>query len=264
MKNFFERQYNRILMNTGELGTFDRLLLRFLERYLYPEFGGLWIVRWARNVFYAVGMFFMLSVLMQMVSAREQLVDRNKELNAADYRIHMLLADAKNCVYREMMDSLKMSKEYLRYKMYEETGIMVPDKVPEKHLQTIFKNAADKKVPMKIYLRVIFFESSFDSTAVNTKTGAFNYMQMMPGTFDYLYKELKLHGGRTTVNNLIVGAELLRREHKYWSKRRADDNLAWEMALACYLMGDSLPKAMDVVPKAAREYVDNILYKKEI
>jgi soluble lytic murein transglycosylase-like protein len=117
------------------------------------------------------------------------------------------------------------------------------------------------RIPLSIFLKVIFFESTFDSAAVNKNSGAFGYMQLMPRTFKSIYNKLELVGGKTTVNNLICGGYLLKQNFDYWYKRNKTKKESWELALACYVMGDSLPKALGRMPrsKEVTTYVNNIL-----
>ena len=46
---------------------------------------------------------------------------------------------------------------------------------------------------------------------------------------------------------------------KYWYKRRNDRQEAWEMALACYAMGDSIPRAIGRVPDSVKDYVNYVM-----
>ncbi len=141
-----------------------------------------------------------------------------------------------------------------------ETGIRIPRQVPDYHVQLILRNSIEKGIPLPIYVRLIHLESRFDSSAVNRSSGTFGYMQLSPRTFESIATVLNLRGGRTVSNNLSVGAALLRRQFDYWTRHGVTDPLkAWEMALACYRLGDQSPRLASEVPEPARDFVDYVM-----
>jgi soluble lytic murein transglycosylase-like protein len=136
---------------------------------------------------------------------------------------------------------------------------MVPENVPDNHLTAIKNNAEKMGIPLSIYVRVINHESRFDSSATNSSSGAMGYMQLMPGTFRHFYDVLSLRGGNTALNNLMCGSRLLKQNYDYWYKRKNNQEEAWQMALACYAMGDSLPRALGRVPESVKGYVNYVM-----
>lgn len=264
MKKLLEKMYMRSLMRPGKPGWLDRTIISVSHFVLYPEFRKRSYGRYLKWSLYGLLLYFVLALALDVVYVRGKLTERNNELKTAYNKVDYLLDNAQDYVYGQVMDSFKISEDYLRFQMYKETGIVIPGKVSQQHLQAISTLAENKKVPLKIYLRVIYHESRFDSTAVNPSSGAFGYCQMMPTTFNSLYAALKLEGGKTAINNLTVGAELLARKFAYWRARKGSNREAWEMALACYAMGDSLPMQINRVPEAVRPYVNYVLYQKEL
>jgi len=264
MRKLMEKQYNRILMQPGNPGWMDRQILALANYILFPEFRKRSYGKYFKWCMYGLLSYFILAMSVDVMYVRGELDKRNNELYAAYNKVDYLLDNAQGYVYDQVMDSFMVSEDYLRYKMYDETGIIIPERVSEQHLKAIAELSAEKKVPLNIYLRVIYHESRFDSSAVNKSSGAFGYCQTMPVTFNHFYSAMKLEGGKTAINNLTIGAELLAKKFNYWVERGRNDTDAWEMALACYAMGDSLPRAMNAVPNSVRPYVNYVLYQKEL
>lgn len=264
MRKILEKYYNSILMKSGPISWTDRQATAVVHYLLFPEFRKRSYRKYLTRVVYGLLLYSALSVVVEASRISDTLDLRNKELYTAYNKIDFIMEHAFKYVYGQVQDSFLVSDAYLRYKMHKETGITVPKKVSSVHLQTIATLAEKNDLPLKIYLRVIYHESSFDSTAVNKTSGAFGYCQTMPSTFDYLYDKLNLEGGRTAINNLTIGASLLSKEYKYWRKRRNTSMAAWEMALACYAMGAKVPRELDAVPEVVRPYVDYVLHKKEL
>lgn len=264
MRKLMEKQYNRILMQTGTPNWADRQILALAGYYLFPEFRKRNYGKYLKWCMYGFLAYFIFAMSLDVVYVRGKLDERNIQLTAAYNKVDYLLDNAYDYVYDQVEDSFLVSEDYLRYKMYKETGIVVPERVTEDHLKAIAELSADKKIPLNTFLRVIYHESRFDSSAVNSSSGAFGYCQTMPVTFNHFYSALKLEGGKTAINNLTIGAELLAKKFNYWSERGRDETGAWEMALACYAMGDSLPRAMNAVPNSVRPYVNYVLYQKDL
>lgn len=244
----------------------EKLQVRLIHYYLFPEFRTRDYGKYLKQGFryFATGsLIYLFSAMIVDINYLHSEIDhRDTKLDVAYNKIEFLDSEARTYVYEEVRDSFMRTQDYLRFKIYEETGMLIPGKVSEEHLQTMWDNAKDNNIPLKIYLRVIQHESNFDSTAVNSSSGAFGFMQTMPITFNHLYKALKLEGGRTAVNNLKVGAELLRKNFAYWIGKKKDSTEAWEMSLACYAMGDSLPRALNRVPGGVQDYIDYVMYKR--
>lgn len=259
-----ESQYNRILMQTGSPNWADRQILALANYILFPEFRKRSYGKYLKWCMYGLLSYFIFAMSIDVMYVRGKLDERNMELNAAYNKVDYLLDNAYGYVYNQVADSFHVSEDYLRYKMYKETGIIIPERVSEDHLKAIAKLSEDKKIPLNIFLRVIYHESRFDSSAVNKSSGAFGYCQTMPLTFNHFYSAMKLEGGKSAINNLTIGAEVLAKKFNYWTGRGRDEMGAWEMALAGYAMGDSLPRALNAVPNAVRPYVNYVLYQKEL
>jgi hypothetical protein len=241
--------------------TWKTRFIPLLEYYLFPEFRKKTylikkFLRWTA-IFIAVYFFGAISV--NNFVLLETIEDKDSELHNSYTEISNLYHDAKSVVFDECLDSLKNSDDYIRFTIYNKSGIMVPENVPDNHLTAIKNNAEKMGIPLSIYVRVINHESRFDSSATNSSSGAMGYMQLMPGTFRHFYDVLSLRGGNTALNNLMCGSRLLKQNYDYWYKRKNNQEEAWQMALACYAMGDSLPRALGRVPESVKGYVNYVM-----
>ena len=260
-----ERWYSRIAMETYTGSPwkkrFQKIAISLISYHLFPEF---------RRRNYPVRKIFVwtLSVVLFSIFGislfknyehAHVLHMKNNEINSLYKRVNVLEHDAKRVVYEEMHDSLLNSASYIRCKIYERSGIVVPSHMPDDHIRLFAKNSRDKKVPVVIYARIIEHESKFHPDAVNDVSGAFGYMQTMPHTFNNVCKRLNLDGRKTPENNLLVGADMLGRGFERWYKKKNDPKYAWEMTLACYAMGDSLPSQLGRVPESVRPFVNYVL-----
>ena len=261
MKRILKFLYHECVMST-RFPMQRRLVLRALTYVLYPEFRRkeFFLRRKLRRLLvmsFAITFFLM---VIEIVSFEGRIGFVRHRLRGAEKRIDSLVIDAKTIVYRDVMDSLLRSADYLRYEIYKETGMIIPNKVSGPHLVSIVLESRSRSIPLKIMLRVIKRESGFDSTAVNPTSRAWGYMQTVNGTFNAFYQSMHLQGGKTTTNNIKVGAARLKYGFDYWSSRRSNENEKWELALACYAMGDSLPRALNRVPDGVKDYVNYVMY----
>lgn len=261
MKNKIEIFYKRILMGYEKDTRLNKIAISFFEYILYPEFRTRTfpIKRFFKVATFTAAIYFIGAVILNNLVLLNAIDDKDKELTGTYKEISNLYSNAKEIVYDECMDSLLNTESYIRFIIYSKSGILVPSKVPDNHLLAIKDNAEKMHIPLSIYVRVIHHESRFDSSAVNTSSGAIGYMQMMPITFKHFYDVLSLKGGNTSLNNLVCGSLLLKQKYEYWYKRKKDQGEAWQMALACYAMGDSLPRALDRVPEAVKGYVNYVM-----
>ena len=215
-------------------GRASGFLVQVCEYILYPEFRRRTIPfkRYAKIATAVIVVYVFVAISINNIVLEAALSDRQNEINRQNERISILHNNAKFVLYNECMDSVRTSNEYIRLDIYKSSGIMLPD-MPNRHLQAIKGRCDSTTIPKftKIYLRVIEHESGFDSSARNA-SGAFGYMQLMPGTFRHLSEVLSLHGGNTAVNNLICGSHLLKQNYEYWYKRKNSVVEAWKMALA--------------------------------
>lgn len=260
MRNKLLTIYRDVAMERYSLPTSIRSFLeRALFFILFPEFrkdlNMKGFLSWCGFSFIAYLVFAMTVnnyVLSNDAESSEQ------KLKAAYKNIEFLNSNAKSFLYNEAIDSLKTSAEYLRFEIFKKTGIAVPEKVSREHLLAMSQLSRKNQIPLSIYLRLVKQESGFDSSIVNPASGAFGYMQVLPSTFKHIAGVLSLAGGHTAINNLMCGTEYLKNEYAFWIKRK-NPREAWEMSLACYTLGDSLPRVINKVPPGVLNYVNNIM-----
>ena len=240
-----------------------KFVMRILTYILHPEFRPreLFIRRQFKRMILGalVSMFLLMAI--EITSFESRIGSVRHKLKLSMRTADSLRTDAKAMLYVQLMDSFLLSPEYLRYSIFKETGIQVPRRVSDEHLALLAKEVRDQKMPMKLVLRVIKHESGFDSTAVNPSSGAWGFMQTVNGTFDWYYGKMNLSGGRTTSNNIKVGVQRLKDGFDYWKGRQGrTDQQCWELSLACYAIGDSLPRAINAVPDGVKDYINYVMY----
>lgn len=261
IRNIISKFYYEVRMEMeSNKGSWKIKTLPYIEYYLFPEFRkkDLHIKKILRLTAATAAVYFFMAIVVNNFVMMDTIDNKEYELKNTYSEISRLYKNAKSVVFDECMDSVKNSNSYIRFEIYKESGILVPINVPEEHLTAIKNNAVKMGIPLSIYVRVINQESKFDSSATNP-SGAKGYMQLMPGTFRHLYDVLSLKGGHTAVNNLLCGSSLLKQNYEYWYKRKNDQQEAWQMALACYAMGDSLPRALGHVPEVVQGYVNYVM-----
>ncbi len=133
------------------------------------------------------------------------------------------------------LSSFFTTREYMKYKVYTESQILIPEYFPTEHLQLMLDEADKYQVPYRILFRVAWKENKFKNAPISS-AGATGYMQLMPGTFSSYYKKMKLKGGHTPENNIKIGIYLLSSLHIKWSKKYKGKK-AWEMSPSEYNAG---------------------------
>ncbi len=255
--------YYKVRMGYTDSWFKKKIMIPILEYHLFPEFRKRTfpikkIFKWSTI---SSVVYFIAAVIINNFVLMDSLKDKDYELKNSYSEISNLYNNAKTVVYDECMDSVKNSEDYVRFLIYSKSGIIVPKNVPATHLEAIRKNAEKTGIPLSIYVRVIYHESGFDSSATNPSSSASGYMQLTSSTFKHFYDVLSLKGGNTAINNLICGSTLLKQNHEYWYKRMNDQEKAWQMALACYAIGDSLPRILGKVPESAQNFVNYVMNK---
>ena len=123
----------------------------------------------------------------------------------------------------------------MKYKVYNEAKILIPEWFPTEHLQLMIEEADRYQVPYKIVFRVAWKENKFKSKPISN-AGAKGYMQIMPATFKIQSKKLGLRDGHTPENNIKVAIYMLHTLYEKWNKKYSEDK-AWDLALSEYNAG---------------------------
>ena len=147
-----------------------------------------------------------------------------------------LLSSKKDSVIRSLRE-VSISRDYWNWKIISETGIKEVTsfkKLSDTVVYECLNQCQILDIPIKIFFRIMERESRFQFIKNKTGSGAFGYMQVMPGTFKLWYKKLKLTGGHNQINNIIVSANLLSSSYQFWKSTKSE---AWRWALAEYACG---------------------------
>ncbi len=257
IRNMIETVY---FNNLGKKTKLSNYITKLLELYLFPEFNnGNRIIKKTKSIIWWLCVYFFVATSVSYELLSKEFVKQSKELIRSYGEVRYLNKHAKQIVYAECVDSLKKSAEQIRLDTYFKIGIIIPEDVPGNHIVAMKQFSEERGIPFSIFMKLVQQESGFDSAAINTTSGAFGYMQMMPTTFKYYYDMMCLQGGKTPLNNMMCGAEMLKQKFNYWYKRRGNKREAWRMTLACYAMGDKVPQEIGKVPGIVDGYVNNIM-----
>lgn len=249
-------------MNGGSDKPPFRFICLLLYKFLYPEFDSGRMVRIKITKYILVGIVFIFFgfIVKDSLTSKESFFKFLRKSDSLSAYNNYLLNDAKNVVYNDAIDSFLVSKEFLLYYLSKSGGVTIPPQVPLSHLKQIYRSAKYNNVPLGIIVRVIYQESRFVPQAVNHEgSGAAGYCQMMPGTFKAMCRKMNIKAVPTPENNIRAGSKLLKTGFDYWIRGGKDTIGAWEMSLACYAMGDSLPRIIKRVPTSVQSYVNYVM-----
>jgi len=235
-----------------------KFLLSLFNYQSYPEFRKFSfkpLLRVFKILFYSFLLFFMIEFITNSKRTKENLI-------SAYMKIEYVKKNALSLFYNDAMDSLKNSESYLRYQVFQETGINVPKKLPIEDLKHIINTCDSCDIPLKIAIKVIHKETggTFDST-LTSNASAFGLMQIMPTTFRMYYSRLKLKNGRTNKNNITIGINVLKTLYDIFENHK--EKRRWQLTLASYNAGirrvldakgvPNIPETQDYVKKILEE-----------
>lgn len=166
-----------------------------------------------------------------------RLDENEKKINS----LGLVLMD-KDSIICKYQDTLS-SPEWRKYLIYQESGIVIPKHVPDKHVKLMVEQADKYNIPKRILFRLIAKESKYGKQSENICTGAHGYMQVMPATLSFISHKLKLKGGNTPENNIKVGTYLLANMYSIVKHKVPTENMRWQLAVAGYNAG--IKKVMD-------------------
>jgi hypothetical protein len=150
------------------------------------------------------------------------------------------------------------NKLEMRETVLKVANVKIPKSVPDKHLAIMFREAEKNKVPLKIAMRLVYSESSFDKTSVSHK-GAKGYMQLMPATRKIYVDKLNIADKKDTETNIIIGYAYLGDLFKQYKRRNISDKAAWRLTLASYNAGPGNVQKSGGVPSYCEKYVTKIM-----
>lgn len=262
MKQIASRILHKIAMNPSSDRRIERFiqapLMNLLSRVIYSEhripFNLKSFLKSNRSIFYAIIIACSLFVggLLTQRSITDDLFWKYKTVQ---YQLYQ--RDQLNAELQLKLATIISKRDFLRYRAFETSGVLIPDHVPTKHIQLMFDQADKRNIPYNILFRMIKQESQFNKLAISHK-GATGYMQIMPGTFKEYGKRINIYQN-TFENNIIVGTYILSELHSFWKIKHSDK--AWELALASYNAGLGSVKSYQAIPpyQETQKYVAYIL-----
>lgn len=252
LKTKIKNLQSRLLMkNSGNeiFNTFFRKpFLSFSTWYLYPEFRkGNFLVNFInqnRILFLFVNIFFLWTISL-FFFGRLSAFEKVKNLESKLTKTTSALESSYKLInLKEItIDNLRIqtrSREYLQFVIKRDCQLRhygALTKLPDDVFFTIIDEIEKYKIPYTIFFRLIDRESGFQFISNNQGSGAFGYCQVMPSTFKYASKKLKLKE-HNQINNIKVGAWVLKQGFDKYKKEGFDVKSAWYRSLIDYSGGN--------------------------
>ncbi len=239
------------MKNSGNeiFNTFIRKpFLSFSTWYLYPEFRkGSFLVNFInqnRILFLFVNIFFLWTISL-FFFGRLSAFEKVKNLESKLTKTTSALESSYKLInLKEItIDNLRIqtrSREYLQFVIKRDCQLRhygALTKLPDDVFFTIIDEIEKYKIPYTIFFRLIDRESGFQFISNNQGSGAFGYCQVMPSTFKYASKKLKLKE-HNQINNIKTGAWVLKQGFDKYKKEGFDVKSAWYRSLIDYSGGN--------------------------
>jgi hypothetical protein len=131
-------------------------------------------------------------------------------------------------------------RDYLEYRIINTCQLKNPkglSKLSDEIFFTIIDEIEKYDIPYSIFFRLIDHESGFEFIENTQGTGAFGYCQVLPSTFDIFSKMLNIKNGHNEINNIKVGAYVLKYAFDIYCNKGLNEKESWYMALIMYSGG---------------------------
>jgi soluble lytic murein transglycosylase-like protein len=143
-----------------------------------------------------------------------------------------------------------------------ESEIIIPGYIDTKYVEYIYETSKKLEVPVRTAFRMVFKESTFRDTVVSP-AGAVGLMQLMPGTRESYYNELRVDTMRLDKNqeDIYIGLYYVKDLYGFWSDRGNKEIISWKLCLASYNSGKGTVLSYKGIPpyKETQEFVAFIL-----
>lgn len=254
LRSRIKKLHEKFLMKTRNNKFFDFFIrkpfLQFSSWFLYPEFRKQKLIFILLKKSIKPTLLITLLVLTSIYlynsiyklgeqSSQERIAKLEKILEITQNKL-----DSKKIKISEQQSTIERirkqigSRKYLEYIIKRDCHLRNPDylsKLPDEIFFTIIDEIEKNKLPYTVFFRVIDFESGFQYLT-NPSSGAFGYCQLLPSTFRLGSKILNLKEN-TPVNNVKIGAWVLKSGFDRWKKRGLNDRDAWFNSLVNYCGG---------------------------
>jgi hypothetical protein len=210
--------------------------------------------------------FILILIICNLVVLNKYYKETNKKYLIENINLKNKVYDYKDSLHivKSIVDSMLKqleSADFIRYKIWKKTDILVPFHFPDNYLLKIWNDANEKKIPIEILIRLLYRESAFNRRALSS-AGAYGYFQLMPMTYkDYNTKELK--GIPYSEKNIIIGMNYLIYLYDFWKERKPNykERYIWKLVLASYNSGLKTVMTYDGVPpiQETKDYINFIM-----
>ncbi len=119
-----------------------------------------------------------------------------------------------------------------------ESEIIIPEHFDFKYIEYTYKTAQQFDISPRIAFRLMFKESSFIDT-VKSKVGAEGLMQLMPGTREKFYNELRVDTMNLDKNqeDIYIGLYYITWLQDFWEERGNPEKSLLRLSIAAYNAG---------------------------
>jgi len=119
-----------------------------------------------------------------------------------------------------------------------ESEVVIPSYIDFKYVEYTYKISQELNISPRITFRLIFKESSFVDT-VKSKVGASGLMQLMPGTREKFYNELRIDTMNLDKNqeDIYIGLQYLIYLNEFWRERGNSEKNIMRLSIAAYNAG---------------------------
>jgi soluble lytic murein transglycosylase-like protein len=229
-----KKLFNYLVINDDNSFIY-RIVLRqlrvLIQRFLYPEFNFNWFA-WVWSLKYA----FLIIISPFIIYWVAYNNGFNKiEKNAIELYHKNINLHNHNDSLQNNIDSILESKNYLRFRIYDTTGVLIPKNIPYEHLKLMYSEANKYKIPLKIYFKLIKTESRFEYN-LRSEKNAVGYMQITPIAYKHYAPQLKIDEMNAN-NNIRIGSFMLFDLYNFWKSKKINEKFIWEKVLRSYNAG---------------------------
>lgn len=153
-------------------------------------------------------------------------------------------------------------KEYLNFVVLYRTGIVVPPEFPSKYLKEMINTGKKYEVPMDIQIRLVWYESRFDTTAYNE--GAKGLYQFMSEYRNLYLKKYHIAKDLGIPTDIYIFCKSAKEGFDKYKKFGYNDYFCWELFLSEYNSGkvNKTKKGSHEPLEITKKYSNFILYER--
>ena len=150
-------------------------------------------------------------------------------------------------------------KSHLIEMVRQEADVVIPDTMEWYHIWLIYETASRLDIPIRIAFRLFKQESNFDPAALNPKSGAKGYGQMLESTWLYmlLKSDFPLDLEMTPARNIVMSLKYYDYLRTRWRNKGLNEAKMTDYILASYNAGIGRVMAYNGIPpfEETRNYI---------